>query len=98
MQTAADLLRTHPLCNRFLAPVVLYFLGVGETIHHLPRPTYLLGSIDLHGTRAYFPVLFLYKMTPAFLGLLLLLLCCLVLWKIGGVRRTVLLKERHFVL
>lgn len=98
MQVTADLLRTHPWCSRILQPIVLYLLGVGETLHHLPRPTYLLGRIYLHGTHAYFPVLFFYKMTPAFLLLLLLLPCSIVLWKLTGERGTVLLKEKRLVL
>jgi len=69
----ANFLDAHSSIQRFLSPVVLYFLGVGHTLHMLPRMTFLLGDVYPHGTPLYFPALFVLKMPIAFLIVTVLL-------------------------
>jgi len=80
VRVVADLLEAHPWLKAISFPTVLYSLGVGSTLRGLSRATYLMGHIYERGTWTYFPVLFGYKMTPGFLGLILLLLCLFV-WR-----------------
>jgi hypothetical protein len=96
MQTTADLLRAHHWCERMLFPPLLYFLGVGSVLHNpSPHPTYLLGHVYAHGTWKYFPVLFVYKMTPGFLCLVSLLLF-LIAWKLISDRRSAPICARRY--
>ena len=73
MMQVAQFLKAHPACQHLIAPAIIYFLGVGHTLHALPRTSYLLGKIYAHGTAAYFPTLFVYKMPLAYLFLTALL-------------------------
>ena len=82
--SAANMLQAHPWMDAVLSPVILYCLGVGLTLRSLARPTYLLGRVYPHGTLWYFPTQFLYKMTPGFLCLTLLLICLLIWKRIGS--------------
>jgi hypothetical protein len=93
MGALAQVLSTHPLLKRVASPVILYGLGVGETLRGLSRPTYLLGKVYPHGTMAYFPTLFLYKMTPGFI-FLILLLAVLVIWDVGYKRSSIICEPR----
>ncbi|HKF25506.1 MAG TPA: glycosyltransferase family 39 protein [Candidatus Acidoferrum sp.] len=76
MQHLAQFLSVHRSVQHVLSPPIIYFLGVGHTLHALPRTTYLLGKTYQHGTPLYFPVLFFYKMPLGYLflaGLLIVL-------------------------
>jgi type IV secretory pathway VirB3-like protein len=93
MRALADLLTMHPLLKRLGSPVILYGLGVGGTLRGLSRPAYLLGKVYPHGTVAYFPALLLYKMTPGFLFLILLVVA-LVIWKLVYKRSPIIREPR----
>jgi hypothetical protein len=62
----------NPRLARLLAPVVAYGQGLVLVLKQSSRPCYFFGRIYRHGIVPYFPVLFLLKMTPGFLGLLAL--------------------------
>jgi 4-amino-4-deoxy-L-arabinose transferase-like glycosyltransferase len=88
MQGVALFFERHSALQHLLSPPVIYSLGVGHTLHALPRTSYLLGKSYPHGTAAYFPTLFVYKMPLAYLALTLLLfvaaLVCLAFRKRAG--------------
>jgi hypothetical protein len=58
--------------RRLLMPPWLYLRGVLMVLLTSNRPTFLLGHVYSHGVWFYFPVVFLLKSPPGFLGLLLL--------------------------
>lgn len=62
----------HPVLHHLLMPPMLYFGGIGTVLAHSHRSTFLLGRHIAHGTPLYFPLLFLFKMTPALLLALVL--------------------------
>lgn len=73
MHRTAAFLAGHPTLQHFLSPAITYLLGVGHTLHALPRTTYLLGTTYARGTALYFPVLFVFKMPIGYLLLVVLL-------------------------
>ena len=73
MKKVALFLQAHPDIQHLVSPPIIYFLGVGHTLHALPRTSYLLGRTYAHGTAVYFPALFAYKMPLAYLFLAALL-------------------------
>jgi hypothetical protein len=58
--------------RRLLMPPWLYLRGLLMVLATSSRPTFLLGRIHSHGVWYYFPIVFLLKSAPGFLGLLLL--------------------------
>jgi 4-amino-4-deoxy-L-arabinose transferase-like glycosyltransferase len=58
--------------RRLLMPPWLYLRGVAMVLLTGSRPTFILGHSYPHGVWFYFPVLFLLKSAPGFLGLLVL--------------------------
>jgi len=66
-------LRTHPIVDRLTSPILLYVSGMGRVLVGVSRRTFILGHWYSHGRWFYFPVLFLFKMTPGFLGATVLL-------------------------
>jgi len=67
--------------RRLLMPLLLYgsgLVGLGFTV---VRPTFILGHAYSHGVWFYFPVLFLFKSTLAFLALLVLALAVSIIAK-----------------
>jgi 4-amino-4-deoxy-L-arabinose transferase-like glycosyltransferase len=60
--------------RRLLMPPWLYLRGVAMVLITGSRQTFILGHIYRHGVWFYFPVLFVLKSPPAFLGLLVLTL------------------------
>ncbi len=60
--------------RRLLMPPWLYLRGVAMVVITGSRPTFILGHTFRHGIWFYFPVLFVLKSPPAFLGLLVLAL------------------------
>jgi Dolichyl-phosphate-mannose-protein mannosyltransferase len=66
--------------RRLLMPPWLYLRGVFFVLLTGSRPTFILGHAYPHGVWFYFPVLFLLKSPPGFLGLLALALA-LALWQ-----------------
>ena len=58
--------------RRMLMPPLLYLRGVFWVVITSKRPTFLLGHGYPHGVWFYFPVVFVLKSPPAFLGLLIL--------------------------
>jgi 4-amino-4-deoxy-L-arabinose transferase-like glycosyltransferase len=66
-------LRAHPIVDRLSSPILLYVSGMGRVLVGVSRRTFILGHWYSHGRWFYFPVLFLFKMTPGFLGATLLL-------------------------
>jgi hypothetical protein len=64
--------------RRLLMPPWLYLRGVFFVLLTGSRPTFILGHAYPHGVWFYFPVLFLLKSPPGFLGLLAL---ALALWQ-----------------
>jgi MYXO-CTERM domain-containing protein len=60
--------------RRVLMPPWLYVRGVLFVLLTGSRPTFILGHAYRHGVWFYFPVLFLLKSSPGFLGLLVLAL------------------------
>lgn len=78
MHQLAQFLSVHRSVQHILSPPIIYFLGVGHTLHALPRTTYLLGKTYEHGTPLYFPVLFFYKMPLGYLFLAALLVFLLL--------------------
>jgi hypothetical protein len=65
--------------RRLLMPPWLYLRGVALVLITGSRPTFILGHTYPHGVWFYFPVLFVLKSAPGFLGLLVLALA-LALW------------------
>jgi 4-amino-4-deoxy-L-arabinose transferase-like glycosyltransferase len=66
--------------RRLLMPPWLYLRGVAMVLFTSSRPTFILGHTYPHGVWFYFPVLFVLKSAPGFLGLLVLGLG-LALWR-----------------
>ncbi len=66
-------LRAHPIVDRLASPVLLYVSGMGRVLVGVSRRTFILGHWYPHGRWFYFPALFLFKMTPGFLGATVLL-------------------------
>jgi len=66
--------------RRLLMPPWLYLRGVAMVLFTGSRPTFILGHTYPHGVWFYFPVLFILKSPPGFLGLLLLTLA-FALWR-----------------
>jgi hypothetical protein len=66
-------LHGHETLRHLLLPPILFGEGIVAVLAHRRRPSYLLGHHTAHGTPLYFPLLFLLKMTPAFLLALVLL-------------------------
>jgi MYXO-CTERM domain-containing protein len=60
--------------RRLLMPPWLYLRGVFWVLTNASRPTFILGHAYPHGVWFYFPVLFVLKSPPGFLGLLVLAL------------------------
>ena len=60
--------------RRLLMPPWLYLRGVLMVLITASRPTFILGHAYPHGVWFYFPVLFVLKSSPGFLGLLVLAL------------------------
>jgi 4-amino-4-deoxy-L-arabinose transferase-like glycosyltransferase len=58
--------------RRLLMPPWLYLRGVAMVLVTGSRPTFILGHTYPHGVWFYFPILFLLKSAPGFLGLLVL--------------------------
>ena len=58
--------------RRLLMPPWLYFRGVALVLLTSSRPTFILGHSYPHGVWFYFPVVFLLKSAPGFLGLIVL--------------------------
>jgi 4-amino-4-deoxy-L-arabinose transferase-like glycosyltransferase len=58
--------------RHLLMPPMLYIRGVFFVAYLSSRPMFLLGHAYKHGMWFYFPVLFLFKSQPGFLGLLIL--------------------------
>jgi hypothetical protein len=81
MSVLANMLQDHSWVERISYPALLYAWGVVSNLHGLARPTYLLGRVYTKGTPLFFPALFVYKMTPGFLCLVVLLLCIWI-WKL----------------
>lgn len=73
LQRLLPVMQKHPVLQHLLLPPILYGEGIVAVIAHRERPSYLLGHHTAHGTPFYFPLLFLLKMTPAFLLALVLL-------------------------
>jgi hypothetical protein len=69
--------------RRLLMPPWLYLRGAFFVVLTGSRPTFILGHAYPHGVWFYFPVLFLLKSPPGFLGLLALALA-LALWQKRG--------------
>lgn len=67
------------LLGRLLMPPWLFLRGFGWVLLTAVRPSFLLGRQYPHGVWFYFPVLFVLKSLPGFLGLLVLTLV-LALW------------------
>jgi 4-amino-4-deoxy-L-arabinose transferase-like glycosyltransferase len=65
--------------RRLLMPPWLYLRGVAMVLLTGTRPTFILGHTYPHGVWFYFPILFVLKSAPGFLGLLVLALA-LALW------------------
>jgi len=84
MHKLAEFLAKHQSLKHLLSPPIIYLLGVGHTLHALPRTTYLLGTTYLHGTALYFPALFAYKMP---LGYLLLVALLVILSALSFMRK-----------
>ncbi len=66
-------LEAHPVAGHLLTPVLLYARGVAEVLYQGARPAFLLGRHYATGQWFYFPVVFVFKMTPGFLSVLVLL-------------------------
>ena len=68
---------------RPLMPPWLFLRGLGWMLITAVRPSFLLGHLYPHGVWYYFPVLFVLKSLPGFLGLLALTLALALLhrWK-----------------
>ena len=62
------------IVGRLLMPPWLFLRGLGWVILSAVRPSFLLGRAYPHGVWFYFPVLFVLKSLPGFLGLLVLTL------------------------
>lgn len=73
LQRLVPILHAHAMLRHGLLPPILYGEGIFAVIEHRQRPSYLLGHHMAHGSPLYFPLLFLFKMTPAFLLALVLL-------------------------
>jgi len=67
-------LQQHTVLRHVVLPSLLYAKGVYTVAIGLTRTTILWGKHYPKGTHAYFPTVFLLKMTPAFLASVLLLL------------------------
>ena len=70
-------LQSHSIIDRFGSPILLYVSGMGRVLASVSRRTFILGHWYPHGRWFYFPVLFLFKMTPGFLGATILLVVLL---------------------
>ena len=66
-------LRAHPIVDRPASPFLLYVSGMGRVLVGVSRSSFILGHWYPHGRWFYFPALFLFKMTPGFLGATVLL-------------------------
>ncbi len=87
--TALDRLGTGPVAlffRRALLPPVLYLRGVFWVLLTAKRPTFILGRSYPHGVWFYFPVVFVFKSSLAFLLLLpvSLLIALRRQWSSGG--------------
>ena len=60
------------IAGRLLMPPWLFLRGLGWVLFTAVRPSFLLGRAYPHGVWFYFPVLFVLKSLPGFLGLLVL--------------------------
>jgi 4-amino-4-deoxy-L-arabinose transferase-like glycosyltransferase len=67
--------------RRLLMPPWLYLRGMLVVVFTLSRPTFLLGHPLPHGTWYFYPVVFALKSPLGFLGLLVLALILVLLWK-----------------
>lgn len=70
--------------RRLLMPPWLYLRGIARVLSTGSRQTFILGHTYRHGVWFYFPVLFLLKSPPAFLGLLFLALALKLKWRNQG--------------
>jgi len=77
------------LLGRLLMPPWLFLRGLALVILTGNRPTFILGHAYPHGIWFYFPVLFVLKSPPGFLGLLLAALAVALIGKRMGWRSMV---------
>jgi hypothetical protein len=70
--------------GRLLMPVWVVVRGLFFVVISGNRPTFILGQRYLHGIWFYYPVLFVLKSTPGFLGLLMVALAAALIAKRRG--------------
>jgi hypothetical protein len=79
--------------GRLLMPPWLFLRGLAMFAVSSPRPTFLLGQWHPHGVWFYFPVLFVLKSAPGFLGLLALASGLAAARRFGRANQAVLIPE-----
>ena len=86
-------LSLHPSLEKPFLPLWLYLTGVGYLNAGLSRPVYLLGKLHGHGVWYYFPVISFFKLPPGMVGLILVLLVCVVLYRRRKQTQAVLFRD-----
>jgi hypothetical protein len=79
--------------GHLLMPPWLFLRGLAVFVVMSARPTFLLGQWHAHGLWYFFPVIFVLKSAPGFLGLLVLALILAIVHKRAATNRAVLIPE-----